>query len=48
MIGEYSGYRKAGPELRSLIKGRKHSLIRKQFRNAGELRLALENLDWEE
>lgn len=48
MIGESDGYRRAGNVLRSIIKGRKHSLIKRQFTNAGHLRLALENLDWEE
>jgi serine/threonine protein kinase len=46
MIGEADGYKKAGPEIRGLVMGRKHSLIRQQFKNAGQLRLALENLEW--
>jgi serine/threonine protein kinase len=48
MIGGAQGYRQAGPEIRSIVKGRKHSLIARQFANAGHLRVALENLDWEE
>jgi len=47
MIGGAQGYRQAGPEIRSIIKGRKHSLIARQFANAGHLRVALENLEWE-
>lgn len=48
MIGGVDGYRKARPEIKQMIMGRKHSLIRKQFRTAGDLRLALENMTWEE
>jgi serine/threonine protein kinase len=48
MIGGAQGYRQAGPEIKSIVKGRKHSLIARQFANAGHLRVALENLDWEE
>jgi len=33
-------------EIRRIILGRKHSLIRQRFKNAGQLRLALENLEW--
>lgn len=47
MIGGAQGYRQAGPEIKSIIKGRKHTLIARQFANAGHLRVALENLDWE-
>lgn len=47
MIGGAKGYRRANPEIRGLVKGRKHSLIGREFKTAGELRLALENLEWE-
>jgi tRNA A-37 threonylcarbamoyl transferase component Bud32 len=46
MIGGPRGYQRAGKDLRQIVMGRKHSLIRKHFRTAGHLRLALENLDW--
>ncbi|MEW5993282.1 MAG: protein kinase [Candidatus Zixiibacteriota bacterium] len=48
MIGGADGYRRAGPAVRQIVMGRKHSLIRRRFRMAGHLRLALENLDWEQ
>jgi len=48
MIGEADGYRHAPDVIKGIIRGRKHSLIREQFRTAGALRLHLENLDWEE
>jgi tRNA A-37 threonylcarbamoyl transferase component Bud32 len=47
LIGGEKGYRIAGPEVRQFVMGRKHSLIRKKFRDAGQLRLALENLSWD-
>ena len=46
MIGGTDGYKKAGPDVRSVVLGRKHNLIRAQYRTAGQLRLALENLEW--
>lgn len=46
MIGEVAGYRNAGPEIRQIVLGRKHTLIRQRFRTAGDLRSALENLIW--
>jgi tRNA A-37 threonylcarbamoyl transferase component Bud32 len=48
VIGGAEGYRRANPEIRGLVKGRRHSLIGREFKTAGELRLALENLEWEE
>ncbi len=47
MIGGAEGYRKAGPVIKGIIRGRKHQLIRERFKMAGHLRLALDNLDWE-
>lgn len=47
MIGDSSGYRRTGQTIRSIIMGRKHSLIRRKFKNAGQLRLFLDNLEWE-
>jgi tRNA A-37 threonylcarbamoyl transferase component Bud32 len=46
MIGEQSGYSKASNEIRQIVLGRKHTLIRQRFRTAGDLRAALENLVW--
>ncbi len=47
VIGGAEVYRRVSPEIRGLVKGRKHSLIGREFKTAGELRLALENLEWE-
>jgi tRNA A-37 threonylcarbamoyl transferase component Bud32 len=46
MIGGAKAYRTAGKEIKSIIMGRKHYLIRQRFKMAGHLRLALENLEW--
>lgn len=46
LIGGNKGYAKSNGQLRQIISGRKHSLIRRKFKNAGQLRLALENLEW--
>ncbi|MBD3332089.1 protein kinase [candidate division GN15 bacterium] len=46
-IGGVDGYRTAPNAVKQLVLGRKQSLIRKRFRNAGQLRVALENLTWE-
>jgi serine/threonine protein kinase len=46
MIGGAAGYRRAGREIRQLIMGRKHYLIRQRFKMAGHLRIALENMEW--
>lgn len=48
MIGGDDGYRRAGNDIKQIIRGRKRSLIRQSFRNANQLRLALDNLNWEE
>ncbi|HEQ98919.1 MAG TPA: serine/threonine protein kinase [candidate division Zixibacteria bacterium] len=46
MIGGAEGYKRADDNVRKLIMGRKHSLIRQHFNTAGDIRLALENLEW--
>ncbi len=46
LVGDADGYRKCGSAIRHIVCGRKHSLIRQRFRNAGQLRVALENLEW--
>lgn len=47
MIGGVSGYTTAGDEIRQIILGRKHNLILKKYKTAGQLRIALENLSWD-
>lgn len=46
LIGGEKGYARANKQIRQIILGRKHNLIRRKFKNAGQLRLALENLQW--
>ena len=46
LIGGAERYSRAAPNLRRLIMGRKHTLIRRKYKTAGQLRLALENLEW--
>ena len=46
VIGGQCGYSRAGTEIRQIVNGRKHSLIAKKFKTAGQLRIALENLEW--
>ncbi len=45
-IGGKVGYMNAGEQIHRIISGRKHSLIQKKYKNAGQLRQALENLEW--
>jgi hypothetical protein len=45
-IGGKDGYSRAGPEIRQIVNGRKHTLISKKFKTAGQLRIALENMEW--
>lgn len=47
MIGGAEAYRRIGPEIRQIIKGRRRSLIRQRYKTAGDLRLALDNLRWQ-
>ena len=47
MIGGSAAYRNAGRLIKHIIKGRKRSLIRRRFRTAGHIRLALDNLPWD-
>ncbi len=47
MIGGDDGYRKAGDDIKQIVRGRKRSLIRQRYKTAGQLRLALENLNWD-
>jgi serine/threonine protein kinase len=48
VIGGVEGYCAAGYEVRQIVMGRKRGLIAAKFKNAGHLRLALENLNWNE
>ena len=45
-IGGQDGYLKAGNEIKQIVNGRKHCLISRKFRTAGQLRIALENMEW--
>ena len=45
-IGGQDGYSRAGNEIRKIVNGRRHSLIAKKFKTAGQLRIALENMEW--
>jgi hypothetical protein len=46
LVGGAKGYKCCGREIRNLVLGRRHSLISKRFRTAGQFRLAIENLEW--
>jgi tRNA A-37 threonylcarbamoyl transferase component Bud32 len=45
-VGGREGYARAGDEIRQIVNGRKHSLIAKKFKTAGQLRIAMDNLEW--
>jgi len=45
-IGGQDGYSKAGNEIKQIVNGRKHFLISNKFKTAGQLRIALENMEW--
>lgn len=47
MIGGSAVYRHTGSNIKKIVMGRRHSLIKQQFNMGGHLRLFLENLDWE-
>jgi len=47
VIGGPAGYLGAGAELRRIINGRKRFLIAQKFKTAGQLRIALENMEWQ-
>jgi len=46
MIGGAKYYPRVSPNIRRIVMGRKHSLIRRKFKNASQLRIAIENLEW--
>jgi serine/threonine protein kinase len=45
-IGGADGYRRCSSVIRQIVLGRRHSLVRRRYRTAGQLRVALENLEW--
>lgn len=47
LIGGQRRYSKCGPEIKRIVCGLKRSLISRRFRSAGELRQAIDNLDWD-
>ncbi|KAA3637272.1 MAG: protein kinase family protein [Calditrichaeota bacterium] len=47
MIGGPKGYKTAGPDIKQIVMGRKRTLISRKAKNAGQMRLLLENLSWE-
>ena len=48
MIGGKEHYASSPPVIKRIIMGRKQNLIQRRFKMAGHVRLALENLDWDE
>jgi tRNA A-37 threonylcarbamoyl transferase component Bud32 len=46
VIGGADVYRRMGPSIRRVVLGRRYDLIVKRYKDAGQLRAALENLDW--
>lgn len=47
ILGGAKCYSKLNQHFKKIILGRKHQLIAKKFKNAGHLRLALENIRWD-
>jgi len=45
-VGGARHYARQPPEIKAICKGQKHTLIRKRFRNAGQLRAYLESIEW--
>ena len=46
VLGGQAIYAKLPPPVRRLIRGRRYDLIRESYRSGGQLRVALENLEW--
>jgi serine/threonine protein kinase len=46
LVGGTPGYKRCGEAIRKLVLGRRHDLISRKYRTAGQLRLAIENLEW--
>jgi len=47
-LGGAKGYRDAPAPIKQIIKGQKKTLLRREFKSAGDIRLALDNLRWED
>ena len=47
MLGGQKAYSKLNKNLKQIIMGQKKTLISKKFKQAGHIRLMLENLDWD-
>jgi serine/threonine protein kinase len=47
LTGGAARYRRAGQEIKQLVRGLKHGLILERYRNAGELVSAIDALGWE-
>jgi hypothetical protein len=46
LIGGSARYRKSGQAVKQVVCGKRVATIRKRYPNAGQLKLALENLEW--
>jgi tRNA A-37 threonylcarbamoyl transferase component Bud32 len=46
LVGGADWYAKSGPEIKQIVCGQKRSLLERRFRSAGDLKLALDNLEW--
>lgn len=46
IIGGNKFYQKMPQQIKEIIMGRKHSLIEKKFKEAGHLRIFIENMEW--
>jgi tRNA A-37 threonylcarbamoyl transferase component Bud32 len=46
LIGGRKWYSRMGPEIKHIVCGLKRTLIEKKFRTAGELKQAIDNLEW--
>lgn len=47
MIGSSKGYQYCDQKIKSFVLGRKHGLIQRKFKTASDLRIYLENLEWD-
>jgi tRNA A-37 threonylcarbamoyl transferase component Bud32 len=46
LIGGAARYRRSSPAVKQIVCGKRIAAIRKRYPNAGQLKLALENLEW--
>ena len=47
LIGGKKTYKNSHPNIKQMVMGQKKTLIRKKFKNAGDIRIYLENLKWD-